>query len=101
MAPQRRCAAASLVLGLVAIALLPLAALAATGDPPTAPLQTSYVLTATPAGRSAQTLGINSGHNYDPSWLAWTSRLGVKSALLGARGLHSSSCAYIEYFFAS
>lgn len=44
---------------------------------PTTPLTTSFSLATTPSGRTSQLLGINSGHNYDPSWLTWTSHLGV------------------------
>ena len=44
----------------------------------TSVLQASYVLSTAPAGLSPASTGINGGHNYDPSWLAWISRLGVK-----------------------
>ena len=46
---------------------------------PTAPgqAQVEFTVSATAAGTGPPAIGVNAGHNYDPSWVAWLQRLGV------------------------
>jgi len=37
----------------------------------------SFSVTAATVGTSPPAIGVNAGHNYDPSWVAWLQRLGV------------------------
>jgi hypothetical protein len=60
--------------------LLALASAAATiSAAPPAALNVSYVLSGTPSGVPPPALGVNSGHNWDPGWLAWVRHLGVST----------------------